>query len=266
MLQGTNLSLQINDRAIIDQVDITIGEGELVGLIGPNGAGKTSLLRLLANLQRPHSGEVQLNQHNIASINRRQLAQTLGYLEQGAPAHWPLQVRRLVELGRLPYLSPWQTLSAHDRQVVDRAMQLAEVSHLTERIVSTLSGGERLRVLIARMFATEPTIILADEPIAALDPYHQLHTMELFSDHCQRGGSAVIVMHDLNMAARFCHRLVLLDKGRIVVDGTPSEVLQPQRLVDVYGILTEIIQHDSGLTVLPKSRTGTDINQQNRRP
>lgn len=254
MLQGTRLSLQIAQRQIVDQVDIDIGDGEMVGLIGPNGAGKTSLLRLLANLQKPDSGHVELNHAAITTINRRQLAQTLGYLEQGAPAHWPLQVRRLVELGRLPYLNPWQSLSAQDRQIVDQAMQQAEVDTLAERIVSTLSGGERLRVLIARMFATQPTVILADEPIAALDPYHQLHTMELFSDHCQRGGSAVIVMHDLNMAARFCHRLVLLDQGRISAEGTPAEVLQPERLASVYGIQTELVEHSSGLTVLPQRR------------
>lgn len=254
ILQAKKIVLQINGNAILKEVDITVGDSELVGLIGPNGAGKTSLLRVLANLQRPNSGELLLNNCPAGSIDRKLLAQQIGYLAQGAPAHWPLQVRRLVELGRLPYLSPWSKLSAADNTIVDQAMDLAEVQHLSERIVSTLSGGERLRVLIARMFATQPNIILADEPIAALDPYHQLHTMELLRDHCDRGGSGVVVMHDLNTAARFCHRLVLLNRGTVVSEGPPQEVLQVQRLAEVYGIDAQVINDESGLTVFPRAR------------
>ena len=180
-LQGKNLSLRFNDSDIVNNVSISINAGDFVGLIGPNGAGKTSLLRMLANLQQADSGLIQLDDIDINHIDRKQLAQSLGYLEQGAPAHWPLQVRRLVELGRLPYLSPWRQLTGTDKAIVDKAMAQAEVQHLSDRIINTLSGGERLRVLIARMFATEPTIVLADEPIAALDPYHQLHTCLLYT-------------------------------------------------------------------------------------
>lgn len=255
ILEAENISLQISGNTILTSLNITIGEGELVGLIGPNGAGKTSLLRILANLQKPDSGQLTLNQQPLDKIDRKHFARLLGYLEQGAPVHWPLEVRRLVELGRLPHLAPWSQLSAQDDRVVTKAMALAEVSHLSDRIVSTLSGGERLRVLIARMFATEPKLILADEPIAALDPYHQLHTMELFREHCDRGGSAVVVMHDLNTAARFCHRLVLLNKGSIIREGSAKEVLQPQLLEQVYGISADIIEDaNAGLIVIPKAR------------
>jgi iron complex transport system ATP-binding protein len=261
ILQADNITLSFNKHVILNSLNIKIGAGKLVGLIGPNGAGKTSLLRILAKLQTPDSGTVQLDGKNLSEIPRKQLAQAIGYLEQGAPAHWPLQVRRLIELGRLPYLSPWGELSRHDRDIVDRAIEQAEVGHLSDRIISTLSGGERLRVLIARMFATEPNIILADEPIAALDPYHQLHIMELLRDHCERGGSAVVVMHDLNMAARFCHQLALLHNGHIVSEGTPEQVLQPQQLRDVYGIHAELQQHASGLTIFPKSRVSHNAAQ-----
>ncbi|ARN74785.1 ABC transporter ATP-binding protein [Oceanicoccus sagamiensis] len=254
-LQGNNLSLRFNGSDILNNVDITVDAGDFVGLIGPNGAGKTSLLRILANLQQPDSGTIRLDNNNLSSINRKQLAQTLGYLEQGAPAHWPLQVRRLVELGRLPYLSPWGQLSGKDKAIVDNAMAQAEVEHLSERIISTLSGGERLRVLIARMFATEPNIVLADEPIAALDPYHQLHTMELFREHCDRGGSAVVVMHDLNMAARFCDRLVLLNQGEVACEGSVATVLTEDNLASVYGIYAQLDQQSTaGITVIPTGR------------
>lgn len=256
ILTAENINLQYSGRPILTALNITINEGELVGLIGPNGAGKTSLLRILANLQQPDSGELKLNQQALNTIDKKRFAQTIGYMAQGAPVHWPLEVTRLVELGRLPHQAPWSRLNDSDQAIVQQAMELAEVTHLAGRIVSTLSGGERLRVLIARMFATEPNIILADEPIASLDPYHQIHTMELFRQHCERGGSAVIVMHDLNTAARFCHRLVLLHQGVIVSDGSPKKVLNAEQLKQVYGINVDILEHgDNGLTVIPKTRS-----------
>ena len=254
ILQATAINLQLNGNPVLRDVDFYLHPGELVGLIGPNGAGKTSLLRILANLQKPDSGQLTLNHTALQKYPLKQLARKLGYLAQGAPSHWPLKVRRLIELGRLPHLSPWGTLSERDNAVVERAMIQAEVVHLSERIVTTLSGGERLRVLIARMFATEPQIILADEPIAALDPYHQLHIMELLKEHSGRGGSAVVVMHDLNMAARFCSRLVMIQTGKIVSDGAPEAVLNSKLLAEVYGIKATIINEQSDILVIPRQR------------
>ncbi len=253
-LQARNITLQLAGNPILHGVDFTLKKGELVGLIGPNGAGKTSLLRVLANLQKPDSGDLSLNGKNIRQYSIKALAKKIGYLAQGAPAHWPLKVQRLVELGRLPYLSPWGTLSSRDRDVVATAMKQAEVTHLSERIISTLSGGERLRVLIARMLATEPNIILADEPIAALDPYHQLHTMELLREHCDRGGSGIVVMHDLNMAARFCHRLVLIQQGNIISEGPPCNVLKTDLLAKVYGIKADTLVNENDILVIPRRR------------
>lgn len=257
ILQANSISLQINETRILNNVSASLGSGELLGLIGPNGAGKTSLLRVLANLQKPDSGEVRYDHKTLNNINRRELAQAMGYLAQGAPAHWPLKVKRLVELGRLPHLSPWSRLADSDNQAVIQAMTQAEVTHLADRVVSTLSGGERLRVLLARLFATNPTVILADEPIAALDPYHQLHTMELLKQHCQRGGSAVAVLHDLNMAARFCDRLVLMNHGEIAIAGSTEAILSNPTLSDVYGIEVETLKGQTGTVLIPHSRIPT---------
>ena len=258
-LSAQNISMQINESMILQSLSATINTGELVGLIGPNGAGKTSLLKILANLKHPDQGSCHLDDQPFSRIDSKQFSQSIAYLEQGAPVYWPLQVKRLVELGRLPHLAPWSKLSVHDNAIVNQAMQRAEVSHLSNRIVSTLSGGERLRELLARIFATEPNIILADEPIAALDPYHQLHTMELFRQHCDDGGSAVVVMHDLNTAARYCHRLILLHHGNIIIDGSPDEVLTPELLKKVYGIEAKVsIDEDGSLMVLPQSRNTGD--------
>lgn len=254
ILQAQSISLQIGETTILNDVSASLETGELLGLIGPNGAGKTSLLRVLANLQTADSGKVLFNQQAMSSIDRRELAQALGYLAQGAPAHWPLKVKRLVELGRLPYLSPWERLSRKDHDAVTQAMAQAEVTHLADRVVSTLSGGERLRTLLARLFATNPAIILADEPIAALDPYHQLHTMELLKQHCLNGGSAVVVLHDLNMAARFCDRLLLMRHGEVALSGTTEAVLGHPTLGDVYGIEVETIKGRTGTVLVPHSR------------
>lgn len=259
ILQGNNISLSINGRDILSNVDITCNKGELIGLIGPNGAGKTSLLKILANINTEYTGDVCIDQKNINQLNDKQLAQSLAYLEQGAPAYWPLQVKRLVELGRLPYLAPWQRLSAADDKIVTRAMQQAEIEHLSDRVINTLSGGERLRALIARIFATDPTIILADEPTASLDPYHQLHIMELIKKHCSDGGSAMVVMHDLNLAAKFCDRLILLNQGSLMSNGKPYDVLQSEALKQAYGIDTKVIINDSELIILTKSRSNIKI-------
>ena len=209
-LDAQHISLTINGQAIVKPLSLTLGDGELVGLIGPNGAGKTSLLRMLAKLATPDSGEIYLDQQPYSHMQGQTFSQQVAYMEQGAPVYWPLQVKRLVELGRLPHLTPWSEPSDRDDAIVEQAMARAEVSHLKERTVTTLSGGERMRTLIARVFASEPHCILADEPTASLDPYHQIHTMELFTQHCQRGGCAMIVMHDLNTAARFCNRLIIM--------------------------------------------------------
>jgi len=254
ILHADNITLQFGDTQVLDNASAHLNEGELLGLIGPNGAGKTSLLRVMANLQQPDSGTLSLDGQPAHAWQRRELAQRIGYLAQGAPAHWPLKVRRLVELGRIPHLSPWSRLRGEDLEAIDRAMQQAEVEHLADRVVSTLSGGERLRVLLARLFATDPKIILADEPIAALDPYHQLHTMELLKQHCERGGSAVAVLHDLNMAARFCDRLILVDHGRVVLDDATQAVLSHPQLREVYGIQLEQLEGSTGPVLVPHSR------------
>jgi ABC-type cobalamin/Fe3+-siderophores transport system ATPase subunit len=158
-----------------------------------------------------------------------------------------LQVERLVALGRIPHHQNWQRLQAGDRDAIEKAMRQAEVTHLAQRTVTSLSGGERLRVMLARVFAGEPGIVLADEPIASLDPYHQLHTMELLREHCNRGGSAVIVMHDLALAARFCDKLFLLNHGKLVSYGTANHVLTEENLANTYNIKSRLYKNKNDL-------------------
>lgn len=254
LLQANAISVVIDERKILDDISVHVRRGECVGLIGPNGAGKTTLLRVLARLQQPRAGTLSWEGADMHTIAPRQLARALAYLEQGAPAHWPLRVETVVALGRLPHLSWWQRPSAQDQTAIDHAMQLAEVDYLRDRIVTTLSGGERLRVMLARVFAAQPQLILADEPVAALDPYHQLHVMELLHEHAQRGGAVIAVLHDLNLAARFCDRLILLSCGQLVCEGGAREVLDAEHLRQVYGVEARVLETGDEYALVPWRR------------
>jgi len=254
VLEGRGLCLRYGTVPLLDRVHFSLAAGEMVGLIGPNGAGKSTLLRILAGLQAADAGEVHLHGEPLAALPLRRRGQSIGYLEQGAPAYWPLAVRNVVALGRLPHTGAWQSQSASDREAIEQAMREADVHLLAERTVTTLSGGERLRVMLARIFATRPDIILADEPIAALDPYHQLQTMELLQQHCRRGGAAVVVLHDLSMAARFCQRLALLNLGGLVYDGDLDGLLAGDALAAVYGVHVRVVREAGTTWVLPLAR------------
>ncbi|WP_118136771.1 ABC transporter ATP-binding protein [Oceanicella sp. SM1341] len=219
---------------VLDGVDFHLRPGEIVGIIGPNGAGKSTLLRLLAGLQEPEAGRVTLDGHTPSP---RQRARTVAYLEQGAAVHWPLSVRETVALGRLPHrgrLGPADP--AADTRAVDAALQATGVSALAQRRADTLSGGERMRVLLARALAVEAPLLLADEPVAALDPHHQLHILELLRARARAGGAVALILHDLALAARFCDRLMLLVGGRVLADGPPAEVLGDIRLAQAFSI------------------------------
>ncbi|HET8711123.1 MAG TPA: ABC transporter ATP-binding protein [Spongiibacteraceae bacterium] len=256
LLCARSVRVAIESRMLLDGVDAELRAGEMVGLIGPNGAGKTTLLRVLAKLLEPDDGSVTLDQIPLAQIPPAAFARRCAYLAQGAQAYWPLTVERVVALGRLPHLDWRQTLRAEDGTAIECAMVAAEVEHLRERTVTTLSGGERMRVLLARIFASQPQIILTDEPIAALDPYHQLHVMELLREHAhaQRQPRAVLaVLHDLNLAARFCDRLILVAHGHVVCEGAPREVLTAENLRSVYGVNARI-DGDFSVTLTGRAR------------
>ncbi len=254
------VSLSRDNTPILVDANINLYAGELVGLIGPNGAGKSSLLRVMAGLQLPDTGTVNLAPvagaplQSISRIPAHQRAQVLAYLPQQEVPAWPLQVEHLVGLGRAPWHKPMGRKSERDKQAIECALQMTELTNLRQRIVTTLSGGELQRALLARVFAGEPHIILADEPIAALDPYHQLHVMELLARHAQQGGAVFAALHDLSLAARFCSRLILLQNGKVVADGSPVDVLTTENLELVYGISAYVDCRDDGVVIIPRKR------------
>lgn len=258
-LRAQSISVVRDNTSIIDNVDVQLAPGEFVGLIGPNGAGKSSLLRVLAGLSDADAGQVRISNNQHADIALQQLpdrarAQLLAYLPQQETPAWPLQVEHLVGLGRAPWHKPMSGKSTRDAEAIESALQITELTQLRHRIVTTLSGGELQRSLLARVFAGEPEIILADEPIAALDPYHQLHMMELLAEHAQQGGSVIAALHDLSLAARFCSRLVLIHHGKIIADGQPIQVLTTENLQQVYGISAYVDCRDDGVVIIPRKR------------
>ncbi len=254
LLAGNALQYRIDGIDILRGPDVAVQRGELVGLIGPNGAGKSTLLRLLCGLETPTTGSVQWCGQALLSLPPAERARRIGYLAQGARAQWPVSVQRVVELGRLPYQGFWASPRAEDSAAVEHAMQLAEVIAYRNRVATTLSGGEQTLVMLARIFATRPQLIFADEPVAALDPYHQLHVMELLRNHAQGDNAAVVVLHDLSLAARFCDRLYLLQHGALFASGTPGAVLTPDNLRAVYGIESRISCDEQGVSVTPVKR------------
>ncbi len=225
------------NRRVIQNVAFSVGTGELVGLIGPNGAGKSTLLRLLSGVLAPWTGRVVVLGRDLASYGTRQLARTIAYVPQSEPALFDFTVRQVVMMGRHPYVSRFSGEHPEDYRIVSRSMALADIVHLADRPVTTLSGGEHRRVLIARAIAQQTPLLLLDEPTAHLDLAHQSDILALMADLCRETRATVLAaLHDLNLAADHCNRLLLLAHGRLLADGSPESVLQPDTLEDVYGV------------------------------
>ena len=235
ILSATQVSVRLSAKEIVRDASLALKPGELVAMVGPNGAGKTTLMRALAGLV-PAQGTIALAGTPIQSLPARERARAIAYLPQGHVFHWPMSVASIVMLGRAPHADAFSTVTAADREAVTRALAVTETTSFAQRAVTTLSGGERARVALARALATRPRVLLADEPTAALDPRHQLTVMDLLRQAAQAGGAVLAIMHDLALAARFADRVVVMDRGAIVADAAPAEALSADRLATVFGI------------------------------
>lgn len=233
------LSVSLRGTPALNAVSADFAAGECIGIIGPNGAGKSTMLRAMLGLIPSH-GSVRLDGQPLAEVPTTERAKRIAYLPQGQMLHWPLTVERLVGLGRLPHLGPLSRIGAHDAAAIERAMDRAIVTTFRERDASLLSGGERARVLLARALAVEAPALFVDEPLANLDPGHQIDVMELLHQEARSGALVVAVLHDLTLAARYCGRLLLLNEGRLIADGPPQQVLTAENLRDVYGVTAKV--------------------------
>jgi iron complex transport system ATP-binding protein len=241
-LSTDGLEVRYGTRLAVQPVSLRLEAGELIGLIGPNGAGKTSLLRALAGIPEPDA-RVRWQDRPLPSLPDAERARALAYLPQAAQASWPLPVRELVALGRLPHRSFGERLLPADEAAIERALALTDLLESADRPIDSLSGGERTRAHLARAFAVEAPVLLVDEPTASLDPYHQLAVMRLLDEYRSAGRLVVAVLHDLNLALAHCSRLLLMDAGAIAGDGPPHEVIGDGSLARHYRIRAFLAEH-----------------------
>ncbi len=238
LLSASSVTIKRGSVTLLNGVNLELHAGELLGLIGPNGAGKSTLLGLLAGLDKPDAGVVHYGGEPIQHLSDNERAQRIGWMEQLSAPHWPVTVEHLVMLGRIPYLSRWQSPSEKDNDHVRNALTATDCTALNQRRVDTLSGGELTRVMLARVLASNPKILLADEPIAALDIGHQLQILDVLRRFANEERACVVVLHDLSLASRYCDRLVLLNQGENIATGHPREVLTEDIVRQVYGVDT----------------------------
>ncbi|MFC3099064.1 ABC transporter ATP-binding protein [Alteraurantiacibacter palmitatis] len=252
MLEAREVTVRAGTCPIIDRVSLRLDQGELVGLLGPNGAGKSTLLRALAGVGTATAeGEVLLDGHRLDRIDPWDKARRLAYLPQDRTIAWALHVREVVALGRYPHRRALAPPSTADKAAVETAMVQTGIAAIATRPAHVLSGGEKARVLLARALAVEAPLLLADEPVAGLDPRHQLAVMELLRARARAGAGVLAVLQELPLAARFLDRVILMHRGQIVADGPPVDVLVPDRIGAVFGVRPLAGVHGGEAWLLP---------------
>jgi iron complex transport system ATP-binding protein len=239
-----DVSFSVPGRILLHPLTTTFEPGKTIGLIGHNGSGKSTLLKLLARLQQPTSGEVSFEGKPVAEWGGREFARRLGYLPQYTPASSGMLVKELVALGRYPWHGALGSFSKIDQQKVDEAIELMDIGVFSNRLVDTLSGGERQRVWLAMLVAQDPECLLLDEPISALDMAHQLEVLSLVQNLSrEKGLGIIVVLHDVNMAARFCDEIVALHSGKVIARGTPDDMMTADALQRIYGVRMDVVPH-----------------------
>nr|WP_249187573.1 ABC transporter ATP-binding protein [Nocardiopsis sp. MG754419] len=236
-MRADRVGLGFGGRFVLDDVSLVPRPGETIGLLGPNGSGKSTLLRLLAGVLGPSSGVVTLDGLPLNRTGRRAVARRVATVQQHAHTQTELTVRDVVALGRIPHRRPWSTMTATDLEAVTAALERTGLTGHADQSWHTLSGGERQRAQIARALAQEPSELLLDEPTNHLDIQYQLDLLELVTG---LPVTTVIALHDLNLAAMYCDRLVVLRDGRAIAEGTPAEVLTPELIGEVYRVPVEV--------------------------
>ena len=258
MMQLRDIRVIRSGSAILDGVSLSFDPGQVLGIVGPNGAGKSTLLRVMAGLLDPDGGTVEIDGRNARDWRPRDLARRIAYLPQHPGCQGAMSVERVVGLGRLPHLTTWQRPGSEDRDAIRHAMADTDVAQFAHRRAGSLSGGEHARVMLARALASEPSLLLADEPVADLDPYHSLDVMGHLDHMARTGRTVVVVLHDLTLAARFCARIALMNRGRIVTEGPPAETLSPENLAVVYRIAALRGREEGEPFLLPWTRLAPD--------
>lgn len=246
LFQIENLAVDVPGRRLLDGITLDLPKGQVIALIGHNGSGKSTLLKVLAR-QVAASGRVTFEGRGLSDWQARDYARRLAFLPQTTPPAEGMLVRELVALGRYPWHGALGRFGPHDEEIVARAMEECGVARFAERLVDTLSGGERQRVWLAMMVAQEAGTLLLDEPISALDIAHAVEVLALVRRMChEQDRSAVIVLHEVNMAARFCDHIVAIKGGRLALQGGPADLMRPEALLDIYGLPMQVLTREDG--------------------
>ena len=251
-LTATAIECRLGTQLALRDISFTAEPGQLTGIIGTNGAGKSTLLSVLAGVHSDFRGSVSIGTKQLEQMTPNERARHIAYLSQNPQVHWNLSAQQVTELGRVPYQRRFDWLSpatAADQQAVTAAMAATLCEELAHRPVQSLSNGERMRVHLARVLAVQAPIILVDEPTNGLDPYQQIHCFELLRRQAQNGCTVIAALHDLDLAARFCDRLLLLHNKEILSLGAPEDVLTPANLMEAYRITPPVhtIEHNLNL-------------------
>lgn len=231
-----------NSHEVLSDIELEVSVGEIVGILGPNGSGKTTLLKCINRVLDPQRGSVLIEGKDHKRMTRKQIALEIGVVPQNGGITFPFTVLDIVMMGRSPALSRFERESEEDMEIVERAMRMTNVTHLAEREIDEVSGGEKQRVIIARALAQRPRILLLDEPTLHLDVNHQLELLDLIAELARSENlSVIMVSHDLDLAARYCDKLILMKEGRIMAAGTVEKVLTPDNLDRVFGIKGHVV-------------------------
>ena len=242
MLEANDLVYRVEATRLLDQVSLSAGRGDFVGLIGPNGAGKTTLLRTLSGLLRAQEGSVVVEGRDLAHMSAAEIARIQAHMPQTTSNTYGFNSLEIVMMGRYPHMNRFQVEGSEDRRIALDSMRLTETEAFVDREINTLSGGERQRVFLSRALAQQPRILLLDEPTSNLDIQHQLKVLGTIRALVAKGLTAIAAIHDLSLAARFCHRLILLNGGRILAQGTPEEVLTPANIETAFRVRAVVFQ------------------------
>jgi iron complex transport system ATP-binding protein len=245
-IEAQHICVQRGDKRVLDDVSVSLQSG-LTAVIGPNGAGKSTLLQVLAGLVRPNVGHVLVDGIAIEKIKPKRLAQQRSYLPQNARCEWPIGVERVIALGLTPNLPPVGGLAPSDQARLCAALSAWDLCALRKQSALTLSGGELMRTMLARALVSDPRIILADEPIAGLDPRHALDAMARLADLARKGRSVVVAIHDLALAARYADRVIALKGGRLFAEGLAVNVLTPAAIRELFEVDARVAHSERGL-------------------
>lgn len=233
-MQLVDVSFNRGNRPIIQSVNLTLQSGQFIGMIGPNGTGKSTLLRLMARLLKPDKGFIELNEKRLKDLSDIEVAKIITYMPQSTILEYQFTVEQVVLMGRHPHRKRWQGTQREDLRITDRAMELTGITHLKKRFITTLSGGERQLVFLARSIAQQSQVILLDEPTSDLDIYHQVQICKVIRSLVEEGKTVVAAIHDINLAARYCDRILLLDRGSIIGADEPGQILTTENILRVF--------------------------------